>query len=79
MITRTAPTNADLVAKELVVGDLLYDPVKSGTHGSRVEVQWTGHYDRRQRTYVSGIEETSGNPVQLAYDDGEKVKVWRDE
>lgn len=74
---RTTETNVETDAIDLQVGDKLFDPVKSGTHQSRVEVQWLGHHRGRRRTYVAGVEETSGNPVQLAYDNVEKVKVYR--
>ena len=69
--------NDEIQAIDLTVGDYLYDPAKSGTHGQRVIVQWTGLHRSRQRTYVAGLEETSRNPVQLAYDNHEKVKVYR--
>lgn len=70
-------TNVNIDAAELKVGDRLFDPAKSGTHQQRVVVQWTGHHDRRKRTYVAGVEEVSRNPVTLAYDDADKVKVFR--
>jgi hypothetical protein len=70
-------TNTEIVAQDLQVGDLLYDRLLSGTHGSRVNVQWVRAHSRRQRTYVAGVEENSGDPVQLAYDNIAKVKVFR--
>jgi hypothetical protein len=73
----SAETNAEIPADELKVGDLLYDPAKYGTHGQRIEVQWTGHHSIRNRTYVAGIEELSHFPVQLAYGDEDEVKVFR--
>jgi hypothetical protein len=69
-------TNAEIPAIELAVGDLLFDPAKTGTHQQRVVVQWVGHHDRRNRTYVAGVEESSRNPVTLAYDDTDTVKVY---
>lgn len=73
----SAETNTEFDAINLRVGDLLYDPAKSGTHGSRVKVEWVREYRGRRRTYVAGIEERSGNPVTLAYDNSDRVKVWR--
>lgn len=73
----SAETNTELAAEELKVGDLLYDPAKSGTHGSRVHVEWVRSHSSRRRTYVAGFEERSKNPVQLAYDFIDKVKVFR--
>lgn len=70
-------TNIELEAAQLQTGDLLYDPAKAGAHGQRVHVQWIGHHGARRRTYVAGIEERSQNPVQLAYDNTDKVKVYR--
>lgn len=72
-----ADTNLRTVACDVQVGDLLYDPVKGGTHGQRIIVEWTGRHQHRKRTYVAGVEERSGNPVQLAYDNGETVQVFR--
>lgn len=69
--------NNEIPAADLVAGDYLYDPIKYGTHGQRVIVQWTGHHDRRRRTYVAGVEETSRSPVMLAYDDTDTVRVYR--
>ena len=70
-------TNTEIKAETLQVGDLLYDRLLGGTHGSRVKVEWLGNHNRRRRTYVAGVEERSGDPVQLAYDNGAEVKVWR--
>jgi len=70
-------TNTSMTACELQAGDLLYDPVKAGTHGQRVLVQWIGRHARRKRTYVAGVEERSLDPVTLAYDDTDEVKVYR--
>lgn len=70
-------TNLEVKASELQVGDKLFDRLLAGTHGQRVEVQWVGHHERRGRTYVAGVEETSRNPVQLAYDDVAEVKIFR--
>ena len=53
-------TESKIPAAELKVGMLLHDPSLYGTHGDRIEVQWTGHHDRRGRTY----------------DDDAKVSVW---
>lgn len=64
-------------ADQLQVGWFLEDRTLPGTHGDRVEIQWVGHHDRRNRTYIAGVEERSRNPVQLAYDDDKSVKVWR--
>lgn len=72
-------TNLPLHATDVLVGDLLYDPAKTGTHSQRIEVQWIGHHDRRKRTYLAGLEETSRNPVTLAYDDADIVHVYRDQ
>lgn len=73
----SAETNNELNADELKVGDLLYDPAKYGTHGQRIIVQWIGFHNTRNRTYVAGLEERSLNPVQLAYDNDDQVKVFR--
>ena len=70
-------TNTETDAIDLQIGDKLFDPIKAGTHQSRVEVQWLGHHLGRRRTYVAGVEERSGNPVTLAYDNIDKVKVYR--
>lgn len=78
MITSTVITNTDLIAEDLQIGDKLYDRLLSGTHGQRVEVEWIGKHKLRGRIYVAGVEEQSRHPVQLAYDNGSKVKVWRD-
>lgn len=74
---RDIETNTEVEAVDLVVGDKLFDPIKGGTHQSRIDVQWTGWHKSRQRVYVAGIEENSGHPVTLAYDKTEKVKVYR--
>lgn len=71
-------TNTFTAAKDLRLGDKLFTPEYSGTHGQRVEVQWIGHHARRARTYVAGLEESSRNPVTLAYDDDKEVNVWRE-
>lgn len=75
---RNLETNTEVQAIAIKIGDLLYDPAKAGTHQSRVVVQWRGHHGIRRRSYIAGVEEVSGHPVQLAYDDGENVNVWRD-
>ena len=46
-----------------------------GAHGQCVKVQWIGHHHRRKRTYVAGVEERSGEPITLAYDDDKEVTV----
>lgn len=70
-------TNTEIVAQELQIGDLLYDRLLSGTHGQRVKIEWLGKHRSRGRVYVAGVEENSGNPVQLAYDNSSDVKVFR--
>lgn len=75
----TTETNASIAASALDVGDKLFDPTKAGTHAQRVEVQWLGHHRTRQRTYIAGVEEHSRNPVQLAYNDDDVVKIFREE
>lgn len=74
---RNFETNAEVEAKELKIGDLLFDPAKTGTHQNRVEVQWIGRHVPRARIYVAGVEENSRNPVTLAYNAVETVKVFR--
>jgi hypothetical protein len=73
----TIELNEKVPAIELVVGDYLYDPMKSGTHGERIIVEWTGHHGYRKRTYVAGLEEHTRNPVTLAYDDTDPVSIYR--
>lgn len=70
-------TNVETDAIDLQIGDKLFDPAKTGTHQNRVEIQWVAQHRGRRRTYVAGIEEQSRNPVQLAYDNIDKVKVFR--
>lgn len=70
-------TNTEVQAIAVKLGDLIYDPIKSGTHGQRVVVEWRGHHGVRRRSYIAGVEESSRNPVTLAYDDADKVKVFR--
>ena len=62
-------------ADQLQAGMLLNDPSMLGAHGQRVKVQWVGHHNRRKRTYVAGVEERSGDPITLAYDDDKEVTV----
>lgn len=62
-------------ADKLKVGDVIEDRTLAGIHGDKVNVQWVGHHDRRGRTYLAGVERSSLNPVQLAYDDDKLVTV----
>lgn len=77
-LTMSANTNTETEAAGLRIGDLLYDPAKSGTHGSRVDIEWMRPHLSRKRVYIAGVEERSKNPVQLAYDFTDIVKVFRE-
>lgn len=69
--------NDEVLAEDLKLDDFLYDPMLAGTHGQRIVVQWLGQHKGRGRTYVAGVEELSRHPVQLAYDNEAKVKIYR--
>lgn len=75
-MTPTQP-GTQMAAKDLQVGDTIVDRSLAGTHAQRIIVEWVRHYDRRSRTYVSGVGETYGDPVQLGYDDAKLVETWR--
>lgn len=70
----TTATDTKTPVTEIVVGDKIHDPAKTGTHGQWVEVEWVGHHRSRKRTYFAGVEELTRNPVTVAYDDTETVK-----